>query len=56
MFRVTKHETYMVKTGIAMSFQVLSLTAITMANDTIEMMIIIQKKEQIGYIKQNRVD
>lgn len=46
----------MVKTGIAMSFQALSLIAITMANDSIEMIIITQKKKQIGYFNQNSVD
>lgn len=39
-----------------MSFQVLSLIAIAMANDTIETMIITHKKEQIGYFNQNGSD
>lgn len=39
----------MIKSGIAVSFQVLFLIAITIANNTIEVMIITHKKEQIGY-------
>lgn len=50
MFRVTKYETYMVTTGIAVSFQVLSLIAITMANDTVEMTMIIQKKSKLDIL------
>lgn len=44
MFRAIKHKAYMVKTGITMSFQELSLIAITVANDTIEMIIITHTK------------
>lgn len=51
MFRVTKYETYVVTTGIAVSFQVLSLIiAITMANDTVEMTMIIQKKSKLDIL------
>lgn len=39
IFRAIKREAYMVETGITMSFQVLSLIAIIMDDDTIEMII-----------------
>lgn len=52
MFRVSKHEIYMVKTGTALSFQVLSLIAITMANDTVEIMMIIQKKRKLDILNR----
>lgn len=44
-----RKETYMIKSRIAISFQVLLLIAIAMANNSIEMIIITHKKEQIGY-------
>ena len=40
----------MVKTGIVMSFQALSLIAITMANDSIEMIIITHKKSKLDIL------
>lgn len=39
IFRAIEREAYMVETGITMSFQVLSLIAIIMDDDTIEMIV-----------------
>lgn len=39
----------MVKTGIAISFQVLFLITATITNGTIETMMITSKKEQLGH-------